>query len=219
MPAVRNFLQGTGVFLISRECADLLSIFVFRLHPVPFCDRAGFLACSPEKGSGVQAVFALVLTPCLAMLQLTAAKYQSRYASLRMIPAMASMAIGWAFGDAAQQLLAEMSDAFGCEACTSLHVAFSLAATLLSAVLVAAEPPILAAAHACHARCMRAMCAEYARGGSTALARTRSHSRSPSGASAKRHTRDRTAAHTGVHDEAASTATRCTCDAAPSASH
>ena len=37
---VAVFLQGIVVLAVSREWTDLLSIYLFRLHPVPYCATA-----------------------------------------------------------------------------------------------------------------------------------------------------------------------------------
>ena len=46
--------QGTATYILSRQCEDFFAIYVFQLHPVPFCGAPNFLACSAEKSASVQ---------------------------------------------------------------------------------------------------------------------------------------------------------------------
>ena len=37
LPLVKAFLDSTVTYILSREWQDLLSIYLFRLHPLPHC--------------------------------------------------------------------------------------------------------------------------------------------------------------------------------------
>ena len=138
--AVGTFISGTLLYVLSRQWQDLLAVNVFHLHPLPFCDTAhgnlSQLPCTPEAGSGVQFLFAAGMLCVAAVVQHVSLRNEARWPSLTIVPRMAGMCVGWAFGFAALQALSEMEAALGGAVCSwVLGKAVSACATLLLAVL------------------------------------------------------------------------------------
>eukprot|EP00966_Prymnesium_polylepis_P068505 1591522-Prymnesium_polylepis.1 len=61
---VADLLEDTVLFVLAKEWADLLGIYLFRLHPSPFCDE-----CAPEAAAALKRVAALKLLLVAAVLK------------------------------------------------------------------------------------------------------------------------------------------------------
>ena len=87
LPLVKGFMDMTTTYVLSREWQDLLSMYIFRLHPLPHCSqentvRYSFLGlvarrgidddrpgCSAEASAWTQGLFAILLLLAAAALQ------------------------------------------------------------------------------------------------------------------------------------------------------
>ena len=142
-PAVGAFINGTALYILSREWQDLIATNLFRLHPLPFC-RAGssWLPCTPEASASVQARFAVGMLVAGAVVQHVALRNESRWPSLGMMPPMVGMCVGWSWGFAGLKALAEAEEALGgVMQPWLLALIVSASATLCSAVLILAFNP------------------------------------------------------------------------------
>ena len=112
LPGVESFLQGTIVYVLSQQWYDLLSTYLFRLHPVPYCANPATRPCRPEAAWGVQAAWAAGLLVTMAVVERVGATLAARWPTLgstfrlRVFMPLAGMCIGWAFGAATVQLSA-----------------------------------------------------------------------------------------------------------------
>ena len=145
-PAVGNFINGTLLYVLSRQWQDLLATNVFHLHPLPFCDtrpvNTSRLPCTPEASSGAQLRFAAGLLCVAAVVQHVSLCKAAQWPSLAIVPRMVGMCVGWAFGFAALQALSEMDAALGGVAQPwVMGVAVSASATLGSALVILACQP------------------------------------------------------------------------------
>ena len=126
---VAAFLEGLVIYVLSREWHDMLTIYVFRLQPVPHCSEAvgvrfGFFGllrlthreshtalqaaptCTPEADAATQARCVLILVGLAAAVHFAA----QRTLPAGIAPVVTSIAgttLGWAAGDAAVKLLVE----------------------------------------------------------------------------------------------------------------
>lgn len=124
LPLVKGFLDMTVTYVLSREWQDLLSIYIFRLHPLPHCTSAvrysflGFVSragtanvgpdCEAEASAIKQTQFALVLLMGAAMVQgLTHSTVRHSPHITEQITSIAGMCVGWGAGDAAVKSLLE----------------------------------------------------------------------------------------------------------------
>ena len=144
--AVGTFINGTLLYVLSRQWQDLLAVNVLHLHPLPFCDTAhansSQLPCTPEAPSGVQFIFAASLLCVAAVVQHISLRNEARWPWLVVVPRMVGMCVGWAFGFAALQALSETEAALG-GAVSSwvLGTAVAAGTTLLSALIILAGQP------------------------------------------------------------------------------
>ena len=150
-PVVLAFIDGTVVYILSKEWVDLLSIYIFRLHPRPFCEGSGN-ECGHEAPAWQLGLFAIGLLVTLAPVQCLAAVLARRLPSLSIVPAMAAMAVGWSLGDASVGLVLAVdgraTSMAACESCNSLNLFLSLGATVVSALLTLVIDDILLQADA-----------------------------------------------------------------------
>ena len=140
---VADFLEGAAVFVLSRMWSDLLSAYLFGMHAIPYC--GGFVAtlCATEASSSEQFLYAAYAVPVAWLL-----KHLAESSGLTSLPGMFDdipmifkYIVGWAFGNAFQQLLIEVkTDNPGlCNAdgsCTLVNVGFSVAITVFSGIVV-----------------------------------------------------------------------------------
>ena len=110
---VVSFLEGTVVYVLSQQWDDLLSTYLLRLHPLPYCGSQTAvpgitLNCQAEAGADEQFRYVLTLLLVSALLQLYAEIGPLPYrwhawrtlSYLRFAPRMIGMCIGWAAGNA-----------------------------------------------------------------------------------------------------------------------
>ena len=143
VPTVDAFLDGTIIYVLSRQWIDLFATHLLRLHPLPFCCMRGgehpaddlHLPCTPEAPAMKQAAFAGATLLVAASVQRVASLNAHRWPSAPTVTQMAGMCAGWACGGALLQALQELGETC-VRSCTYLHVAFSLLATAASAVLI-----------------------------------------------------------------------------------
>ena len=120
LPVVKGFLDGTVTYVLSREWHDLLSVYIFQLHPLPHCsETVGYeilgwvvksredLDASPECTSDAtaweQARYAIILIAVFSVLEAVVkrTKLAERYPHvIEQYTAIAGMCVGWAVGDA-----------------------------------------------------------------------------------------------------------------------
>ena len=132
---VLNFLEGTIVYVLSKEWADLLAVHIFGLHPQPYClpqdsdgtwlscTDSGFSAfmaracaagrpvprvCSAETAAWVQASYAIALLLVAQRVRLMASSTYRHGADTAT--SMLGMCVGWSAGAAAVQWFREMDD-------------------------------------------------------------------------------------------------------------
>ena len=125
LASVGNFLDSTTAYILSKTWHDLLSTYVFGLHPMPFCSsKFGINSCSAPAPSGIQfsyAFFILLVGTGLRMLAQT--DRFKHLPGIDSVPSMVGMCVGWAYGDACLKLLDEMvkckvcPQVLSCESC------------------------------------------------------------------------------------------------------
>ena len=80
---ISSFLNSTIVYIIAKQWADLLSVYVFRLHRRPFCE-GGDLLCGAEAPAWQMYLFAAGLLLVLTPLQQTAIRTGSLASTCQM---------------------------------------------------------------------------------------------------------------------------------------
>lgn len=173
---VTAFLEGLVVYVLSREWHDMLSIYVFRLQPVPHCSEAvgvrfGFFGlvklsqhskhfdngptCTQEADSATQARCVLMLIAVAAVIQGIARRtLPAELATI--VTQIAGTTIGWTAGDAAVRLLAETmppADENGQEG--GYDLVFAMLTTVVAVVLMLLLEPFTV--HAIAALIQRAL--------------------------------------------------------------
>jgi len=144
-PAVSEFLDGVLLFVLSKEWYDTFATHILKLQPLPYCSEDDSeLPCTLEASAASQLSFAVaMLIAAWVVVRLagwldetTCAGGGSR--SLLIVPPMAAMCVGWAFGFAAVKWLEEIDGSIGLfEANPGLaNLALSAAATLGAATLI-----------------------------------------------------------------------------------
>ena len=107
--SVGVFMDGTIAYALSKTWHDLLSTFVFGLHPMPFCGGGGEQPCTDPAPASDQFVYAACFLVVGAVIRYVTETAQFRsLPGFDTIPAMVGMCAGWAFGDAFLQLLVEV---------------------------------------------------------------------------------------------------------------
>ena len=114
-PLIMSFVDMTTIYVLSREWHDLLSIYIFRLHPLPHCAQTvayTFVAqgmmpgdrgeeCAAEAPLWRLATYAgslLLVESCVMALTVWSLSQHPRLADQLM--SIAGMCVGWATGDA-----------------------------------------------------------------------------------------------------------------------
>lgn len=132
---VLRFLEGTIVYVLSKEWADLLAVYIFRLHAQPYClpqdidgtwlsctdsGVSAFMAracgtgrqtprvCSAEAAAWVQAGYAIVLLFVAQRARIMASSVYRHGADTAT--SMTGMCVGWSAGAAAVQWFRELDD-------------------------------------------------------------------------------------------------------------
>ena len=105
-----TFLEGAAVFALTRMWSDLLTSYVARLHPVPFCDTDfDPEPCADEASSNALFTYALILMPVAALLKHLAEStgLVKRPGMWDDCPMMINYFVGWAWSQAVLQALVE----------------------------------------------------------------------------------------------------------------
>ena len=144
---ISSFVNSTIVYVIAKQWADLLSIYVFRLHPRPFCTEDPPV-CGREAQAWQMYLFASGLLLVLTPLQQAVARHEKRLPSLKKVQSASAQAVGWSLGAASVRLLIVVDNAgaslSACDSCNLLNTVASAAATLVTAaVIVVVEPAVL----------------------------------------------------------------------------
>lgn len=126
LPLVKGFLDMTTTYVLSREWQDLLSMYIFKLHPLPHCSEdnkvgysfLGFVSrsgmddrpgCSAEARASTQGVFAILLLLSAAALQGATQKALADLPHVtEQVTSIIGMCVGWGAGDAVIKLLLEL---------------------------------------------------------------------------------------------------------------
>ena len=144
-PAVSEFFDGVLLFVLSKEWYDTFATHILKLIPLPYCSEDDSeLPCTLEASASSQLSFAVaMLIAAWVVVRLAGWFDESACAgggsrSLLIIPPMAAMCVGWAFGFAAVKWLEEIDGSVGLfEASPGLaNLALSAAATLGAATLI-----------------------------------------------------------------------------------
>ena len=64
---VKQFVDGSLTYVLSRQWKDLLAIYVFRLHPLPYCKPG---ECTPAHSASDQLIFACCMLVAILPLPL-----------------------------------------------------------------------------------------------------------------------------------------------------
>ena len=139
--AIASFIDGASVFAVSRMWSDLIGIFAFGLHAVPFC--GGFLEdpCTPDASAKAQFVYALGCVPVAGLLKhLSEGRYKNMPGA-SMVPTMMGYFVGWAVGSAFLKVLLETAEANPAlcsetTGCTGLNIFYSLGVTFGAAFVI-----------------------------------------------------------------------------------
>jgi hypothetical protein len=108
-PVVLIFLDGTLIYAMSQQWDDLLSIYTFRLRPLPYCSFTQ-LDCTKDAEASSQFLYAVCLVLVASLVLCVAAHFQRVIRSLDMVPKIAGMCIGWALGHACQQSIIQIDN-------------------------------------------------------------------------------------------------------------
>ena len=144
-PAVSEFLDGVLLFVLSKEWYDTFATHILKLQPLPYCSEDDSeLPCTLEASAASQLSFAVaMLIAAWVVVRLAGWLDETSCAgggsrSLLIVPPMAAMCVGWAFGFAAVKWLEEIDGSIGIfEANPGLaNLALSAAATLGAATLI-----------------------------------------------------------------------------------
>eukprot|EP00966_Prymnesium_polylepis_P274730 6347274-Prymnesium_polylepis.2 len=127
LPQVKGFLDMTVTYIVSREWQDLLSTYLFHLHPLPHCQPSvvGYSIfglsftphaveigpdCSKEADAAVQAYFAVALLAVSALVQGLLLKCMRTHVA-DQLTSIVGMCVGWGAGDAVIKWLVEIQHA------------------------------------------------------------------------------------------------------------
>ena len=141
-PAVSEFVDGVMLYVLSKEWYDAFATHMLKLHPLPYCSEDDSeLPCTLEASAASQLYFAVAMLLGASVLVRLAGWFdcaEGSGRSLSIVPPMAGMCVGWAFGFAAVKWLAELDGSVGLfQAHPGLaNLALSAAATLGAAVLI-----------------------------------------------------------------------------------
>ena len=141
-PAVSEFIDGVMLYVLSKEWYDAFATHMLKLHPLPYCSEDDSqLPCTLEASASSQLCFAVTMLLGASVLVRLADWFDESTSggrSLSIVPPMAGMCVGWAFGFAAVKWLAELDGSVGLfQAHPGLaNLALSAVATLGAAVLI-----------------------------------------------------------------------------------
>ena len=141
-PAVSEFVDGVMLYVLSKEWYDAFATHMLKLHPLPYCSEDDSqLPCTLEASASSQLCFAVTMLLGASVLVRLADWFDESTSggrSLSIVPPMAGMCVGWAFGFAAVKWLAELDGSVGLfQAHPGLaNLALSAVATLGAAVLI-----------------------------------------------------------------------------------
>jgi hypothetical protein len=114
-PAVSEFIDGVMLYVLSKEWYDAFATHIFKLHPLPYCSEDDSeLPCTLEASAASQLCFAVAMLLGASVLVRLAGWFDESACaegggrSLSIVPPMAGMCVGWAFGFAAVKWLAEL---------------------------------------------------------------------------------------------------------------
>ena len=114
-PAVSEFLDGVLLFVLSKEWYDTFATHILKLQPLPYCSEDDSeLPCTLEASAASQLSFAVaMLIAAWVVVRLAGWLDETACAgggsrSLLIVPPMAAMCVGWAFGFAAVKWLEEI---------------------------------------------------------------------------------------------------------------
>ena len=135
-PVLVAFADSTVVYIVAKQWADLLAIYIFELQPRPFCVGAASV-CGQVAPAWEQFLYSIgVLVLCVPIRRMCSVSPRE---SLRNIPAMASQWVGWSIGAASVQLLGHLDASASlseCSACNTLNLLFVLVTTIITALAV-----------------------------------------------------------------------------------
>jgi hypothetical protein len=174
---VAAFLEGIVVYALSQQWDDLLSAYLFRLQPIPYCSRQTLHCDDPAPAAqqfryvaGLLAVAAFLL--CYA--EVGPLPYQWHVwrtrSFMRIGPRMIGMCIGWALGDACKagfliQIETKSRGGIGVTAASveSYNLIFAVLATLVTAIAMLVCQPIAAGRLGCGANALTVALSCYVR--------------------------------------------------------
>ena len=176
LPTLATFIDGTIVWIVSQQWWDLFSIYIVRFRNRPFCACTDANASPPAPDTGVPSIrlladmstvtrlpqacstdlppwskryvfaFGLLLTLGTLVIVLERIERRTAWRSLRIVPSMSAMTIGWALGDASVELLRTLNNdslaANVCHSCNLLNIAVSFAATFFTAFIMLVLQPL-----------------------------------------------------------------------------
>jgi hypothetical protein len=144
---VCDFLEGAAVFVLSRMWSDLISVFIFGLHAIPYCNGFVHAQCSPEAPAKHQFIYVVCTLPVAGLLKniVEVTKLVELPGMWDDIPMILKYIVGWAFGGACQQWLVEIKaanpDLCDGDDCTMINVGFAAAMTVVSALIILIVKP------------------------------------------------------------------------------
>ena len=185
--SIASFVEGIVLYVLSQQWDDLLSIYVFRLHPVPNCGTRHVLdahhwheapACTAESPVATQLSYVAGLVAVAAALQtcVEIGPLPYRWHAWRMsvwqyVPRMIGMCIGWALGNAFTvaflQFDTRTRGQLSAQACTKLcnlsNLTFCSAFTLATAMATLMSQPLASGTLSCGVRAWQLALGYYMR--------------------------------------------------------
>lgn len=160
---ISSFIEGTVIYVLSQQWDDLISIYLLRLHSVPFCgsNHRTHTApnCTPEASAATQLRYVggllLVSAALQSYAEIGAMPYRWqlwRHQYGKVVPRMIGMCIGWALGNtfraAFLQIDTRTRGRISSDTCTSFcnlsNVLFCSALTFATAVAMLISQPLAA---------------------------------------------------------------------------
>ena len=102
LPVAATYFDGMFIFVLSRMWADLLSIYVFRLYPHPFCESVNIASdCSEHSPEWQLWLYAFGLLFFASLADAAMSVFEDRLPNVAStVRPILSMTCGWSFGDA-----------------------------------------------------------------------------------------------------------------------
>jgi hypothetical protein len=129
-----TFVDGTVVYLLSKQWTDLLSIYIFRLHKIPFCQAPD--DCGTEAPTWQLLLFALGMLGAAGLVRWYVSRFEERIPSLSIVPSMCGMAVGWSIGSVLTSAVGSVGSCESLTTCNLINLTIALLGTVMCAIVI-----------------------------------------------------------------------------------